>query len=65
MAIGESNLDPVSADEDELRKKLSDHFMLLRDLKDSERLRNELEHTTLALNLYDEYKKQKKKRRKA
>ena len=65
MAIGERNLDPVSADEDELRKKLSDHFMLLRDLKDSERLRNELGHTTLALNLYDEYKKQKKKSRKA
>ncbi|KAJ9139611.1 hypothetical protein P3X46_030329 [Hevea brasiliensis] len=60
-----SSLDTSSADEDELKKKLSDHFVLLRDFKENGRLRSELERTTLALQLYDEYKKQKKKNRKA
>ncbi|KAJ6996868.1 nucleolar complex protein 3 [Populus alba x Populus x berolinensis] len=48
-------------DEDELRKKLSDHFSLLRDFKESEKLRTELDRTTSALQLFEEYKKQKKK----
>ncbi|KAG6736116.1 hypothetical protein POTOM_061180 [Populus tomentosa] len=50
-----------SLDEDELGKKLSDHFSLLRDFKKSEKLRTELDRTTSALQLYEEYKKQKKK----
>ncbi|KAL9356762.1 hypothetical protein Peur_050015 [Populus x canadensis] len=50
-----------SLDEDELRKKLSDHFSLLRDFRESEKLRTELDRTTSALQLYEEYKKQKKK----
>ncbi|XP_002513380.2 nucleolar complex-associated protein 3 [Ricinus communis] len=65
ISVIDRNLDTVSADEDELRKKFSDHFVLLRDLKENERLRGQLDHATLALQLYDEYKKQKKKSRKA
>ncbi|KDP25090.1 hypothetical protein JCGZ_22625 [Jatropha curcas] len=61
----ERTLDTSSVDENELREKLSDHFMTLRNFKESERLRGELNRTTLALQLYDEYKKQKKKSKKA
>ncbi|WCJ37045.1 Nucleolar complex-associated protein 3 [Euphorbia peplus] len=56
-------MDPT--DEEEVRKKLTDHFKLLSDLKENKRLRGELDRTTLALQLYDEYKKQKRKRSKA
>lgn len=53
-----------SLDEDELRRKLSTHFMLLHDIKENERLRSELDRTTLSLQLYEQYKKQKKHRSK-
>jgi nucleolar complex protein 3 len=62
LASVEENVNSTgSLDEDELRKKLSDHFSLLRDFKESEKLRTELDRTTSALQLYEEYKKQKKK----
>jgi nucleolar complex protein 3 len=54
--------DPI--DEDKVRKKLSTHFMLLRDIKENERLRAELDRTTSYLQLYEEHKQQKKKSRK-
>ncbi|KAF8037855.1 hypothetical protein BT93_B0637 [Corymbia citriodora subsp. variegata] len=53
----------VELDEDEVKKKLSEHYMLLRDIKENEKLRSELDRTTRALSLYDEYKKQKKQKR--
>lgn len=53
--------DTSSIDEDEVRKKLSTHFNLLRDIKENERLRSELGRTTLNLQLYEQHKKQKKK----
>ncbi|PON58290.1 Nucleolar complex-associated protein [Trema orientale] len=56
-----SSLDTASIDEDEVRKKLSAHFMLLRDIKENQRLRDELDHATLSLQLYEEYKQQKRK----
>lgn len=49
-----------SIDENEVSKKLGDHFMLLRNIKENERLRDELDRATFSLHLYDEYKKQKK-----
>lgn len=49
-----------SIDENEVSKKLGDHFMLLRNIKENERLRDELDRATLSLHLYDEYKQQKK-----
>ncbi|KAI9116384.1 hypothetical protein K1719_012551 [Acacia pycnantha] len=55
-----STADSSSFDEDELRKKLASHFMLLHDIKENERLRRELDKTTLSLDLYKQYKKQKK-----
>lgn len=57
----ESSVDAASIDEDEVRKKLSAHFMLLRDIKENQRLRSELDHATSSLQLYEEYKQQKKK----
>lgn len=60
-----AGIDPTpetgSTDEDEVRKKLSAHFMLLRDIKENERLRGELDRATLHLQLYEEHKKQRKK----
>lgn len=53
-----------TVNEDEVRKKLSKHFMLLRDIKENERLRRELDRTKLSLQLYEEYKKQKEKNKK-
>lgn len=57
----ESSLERSSIDEDEVRKKLSAHFKLLRDMKENQRLRGELEHATSSLRLHEEYKKQKRK----
>ncbi|KAE8009055.1 hypothetical protein FH972_005512 [Carpinus fangiana] len=54
--------DPI--DEDKVRKKLSTHFILLRDIKENERLRAELDRTTSYLQLYEEHKQQNKKSRK-
>jgi nucleolar complex protein 3 len=62
-ASTEPTLGTSSIDEDEVRKKLSTHFMLLRDIKENERLRSELDRTTLHLQLYEQHKKQKKKGR--
>ncbi|CAK9187996.1 unnamed protein product [Ilex paraguariensis] len=59
-ACVESSLDTTSqTDENEVRKKLSEHFFLLRDMSENERLRGELDRTKLSLQLYEQYKKQK------
>ncbi|KAL1807103.1 hypothetical protein ACET3Z_030171 [Daucus carota] len=50
-------------DEVEVRKKLSEHFFLLRDISENGRLKSELDRTTKSLQLYQQYKKQKKKQR--
>ncbi|XP_042483089.1 nucleolar complex protein 3 homolog [Macadamia integrifolia] len=47
--------------EDEVRQKLSEHFNVLRDISENERLRRELNHTMSSLWRYEEYKKQRKK----
>lgn len=47
--------------EDELKEKLQSHFAVLRGISENERLRTELNHTLSSINLYKEYKKQKKK----
>ncbi|KAL8171680.1 hypothetical protein V2J09_023484 [Rumex salicifolius] len=46
--------------EERLKKKLTDNFNLLRDIEENEKLRLELNRTLSSLNLYEEYKKQKK-----
>lgn len=60
-----SDLDfTVQVDENDVKKKLSEHYLLLHDIAENERLRGELVETTLSLNLYEQYKKQKKRRTK-
>ncbi|XP_042949209.1 nucleolar complex protein 3 homolog isoform X2 [Carya illinoinensis] len=54
--------DTVLVSDDEVRKKLSTHFMLLRDIKENERLRGDLDRTTFYLKLYEEHKKQRRKK---
>ncbi|KAL8461920.1 hypothetical protein ACS0TY_033118 [Phlomoides rotata] len=49
-------------DVNEIRKKLSEHFLLLRDIQENERLRSEFERTKMSLNLYESYKNQKKRK---
>ncbi|GER33872.1 nucleolar complex-associated protein [Striga asiatica] len=49
-------------DENEVRTKLAEHFWLIRDIKANERLRSELDRTIMSLNLYEQYKKQKKRK---
>ncbi|KAK6929006.1 CCAAT-binding factor [Dillenia turbinata] len=51
------------ASEDEIRRRLSEHFTLLRDMQENEKLRSELDQTTFSLKLYEEYKRQKRKKR--
>ncbi|XP_055834056.1 nucleolar complex-associated protein 3 [Solanum dulcamara] len=54
----------IQVDENDVKKKLSEHYSLLHDIAENERLRGELVGTTLSLNLYEQYKKQKKRRTK-
>ncbi|WVZ57288.1 hypothetical protein U9M48_007693 [Paspalum notatum var. saurae] len=53
-----------SVDKDVLKEKLQSHFTVLRGISENERLRAELNHTLSSINMYKEYKKQKKKNRK-
>ncbi|BFG37750.1 hypothetical protein CerSpe_240240 [Prunus speciosa] len=63
-AVIEPSADTTSIDEDDVRKKLSAHFMILRDIKKNQRLRAELDDTTSSIQLYEEYNQQKKKAKK-
>uniref|UniRef100_A0A7N0UTD6 Nucleolar complex protein 3 homolog n=1 Tax=Kalanchoe fedtschenkoi TaxID=63787 RepID=A0A7N0UTD6_KALFE len=49
-------------DEDKVCKKLRAHFTLVRDIKENEAMRRELNRTTKSLQLYEAYKKQRKKK---
>ncbi|KAK6230971.1 hypothetical protein QUC31_002489 [Theobroma cacao] len=55
-----ASINPTSIDENEVSKKLGRHFRLVRDIKENERLRGELDRTRSSLQLYEEYKKQRK-----
>lgn len=54
--------DKGAINDDQIRKKFSDHFMLLRGITENEKLRAELNHTMSSISMYKEYKKQKKQR---
>ncbi|OVA07896.1 CCAAT-binding factor [Macleaya cordata] len=65
--LSSTNLKPIqdlsySVDEDDLRKRLSEHFIVLRDITENERLRRDLNHTVSSIRLYEEYKRQKKRK---
>ncbi|GFZ07341.1 binding protein [Actinidia rufa] len=47
-------------DEDMVRKKLSEHFLVVHDISETKRLRSELDQTASSLRLYELYKMQKK-----
>ncbi|KAL3627099.1 hypothetical protein CASFOL_028462 [Castilleja foliolosa] len=47
-------------EENDVRKKLTEHFLLIRDIQENERLRSELDRTKRSLDLYEQYKRQKK-----
>ncbi|XP_071697229.1 nucleolar complex-associated protein 3 [Rutidosis leptorrhynchoides] len=53
--------DPV-VDENVVKTKLTEHFTLVHDMEENERLRRELERTKLGLQLHKQYKKQKKQK---
>ncbi|KAK1440112.1 hypothetical protein QVD17_05937 [Tagetes erecta] len=50
----------AAVDENVVRTKLSEHFLLINEMEENERLRRELDRTTLALQLYKQYKQKKK-----
>lgn len=54
--------DENSVDEDTIKSKLEDHFKVLSNIAESERLRAELNRNMASINLYEEYKKQKRKK---
>ncbi|MQM01362.1 hypothetical protein Taro_034113 [Colocasia esculenta] len=45
-------------DVDVVRNKLEDHFAVLQDIREDERMRMELNHTLSCISLYKEYKRQ-------
>ena len=47
-------------DEDMVRKKLSEHFLVVHDISETKRLRSDLDHTASSLRLCELYKMQKK-----
>ncbi|KAM0063566.1 putative nucleolar complex-associated protein [Helianthus debilis subsp. tardiflorus] len=49
----------AAVDENVVRTKLSEHFLLVNEMEENERLRRELDRTTLAVQLYKKYKKQR------
>ncbi|KAL3643142.1 hypothetical protein CASFOL_013957 [Castilleja foliolosa] len=49
-------------EENEVRKKLAEHFLLIRDIQENERLRSELDRTKMSVDLYEQYKRQKKRK---
>lgn len=56
-----TNLDVSSKiNEDMVKKRLSEHFLLVHEISETKRLRGELDRTTSSLKLYEQYKKQKK-----
>lgn len=54
--------DAALVDENVVKTKLSEHFLLVNEMEEHERLKRELERTKVALQLYKQYKKQKKQR---
>ncbi|XP_021774492.1 nucleolar complex protein 3 homolog [Chenopodium quinoa] len=53
----------LEVDEEALREKLSDHFTVVHDIVENEKLRRELGLTALSLQLHEEYKKHKNSKR--
>lgn len=62
---GLANLDSTTqVDQNAVSKKLSEHFLLIRNITENERLRSELDRTTSSLELFEQFKKQKRRKTK-
>ncbi|CAM8995964.1 unnamed protein product [Rhodiola kirilowii] len=62
LAQSSTLLSTPDIDKGEVSKKLRAHYTLVRDIKENEMTRRELSKTTKALQLYEAYKKQRKKK---
>jgi len=51
-----------SVDEDAVKSKLEDHFNAQRDITDNGRQKAELNQTLASINMYEDYRQQKKKK---
>ncbi|KAI3982944.1 hypothetical protein MKX01_010427 [Papaver californicum] len=54
------NVENLTGEED-LNNRLSQHFNVLRDITENEKLRKDLNHMVSSIRLHEEYKRQKKK----
>lgn len=52
----------LTLDRDKVTSKLSEHFLVVHDIVENEMLRRESDLTKLSLNLYKEFKKQKRRK---
>nr|GMC52534.1 nucleolar complex protein 3 homolog [Ipomoea batatas] len=65
VTTGLPNLDLITqVDQTAVSKKLSEHFLLIRDITENERLRGELDRTTSSLELFEQFRKQKRRKTK-
>ncbi|XP_076900233.1 nucleolar complex-associated protein 3-like [Bidens hawaiensis] len=62
LAAADGDDKAAVVDENVVRSKLSEHFMLVNEMEENERLRRELDRAKLKVQLYKQYKKQKKRR---
>ncbi|CAH9148605.1 unnamed protein product [Cuscuta epithymum] len=63
FGTGLTNVDlTVQVDMDVVRKKLTKHFLEIRDIAENKRLRAELDNTTSSLELYEQFRIQKKRK---
>ncbi|KAF5189934.1 Nucleolar complex protein 3-like protein [Thalictrum thalictroides] len=60
--LNDNEATQYSGDEEDLQKRFSDHFTVLRDIAENERLRRELKHTVSSIKSNEDYKKQKMKK---
>ncbi|WOL12256.1 nucleolar complex protein [Canna indica] len=51
-------------DEDEVRRKLEDHFVVHKGIAENERLRRELNYTLSSISLFEDYKREKRHKKK-
>ncbi|KAJ3698354.1 hypothetical protein LUZ61_002059 [Rhynchospora tenuis] len=58
------NVESEVIGEEEAKVKFEEHFKVLRDISENERLKGELNHTLLSINLYNEFKREKREKRK-
>ncbi|KAJ4813085.1 Nucleolar complex 3-like protein [Rhynchospora pubera] len=56
------NIDSEVIGEEEARLRFEEHFKVLRDISENERLKGELNRTLASISLYDEFKREKREK---